>query len=444
MITGQIIQTSIDELKAITKVDLGVYDLNGSEVASTMEKDDITTDLITGFAASPADSQVIGVHHLLKIRDEGDLLYVLVARGMTDDVYMVGKIAVSQIQNLVIAYKERFDRNNFFQNLLLDNLLLVDIYNRAKKLHVEVSCPRAVYLIETKDEKDGIVSEVLKGMFSPQAGDYVTAVDESSLILIKSVESTTTPETLHELAETIVAMMNAEALLDVKVAYGTVVQELKDVSKSYKEAKMALDVGKIFYVEKKVIAYSTLGIGRLIYQLPVNLCKIFIEEIFGDNVPMDLDEETLNTLNKFFENNLNVSETSRQLFVHRNTLVYRIEKIQKSTGLDLRSFDDALTFKIAYGRKLYEISGQPGILRTTPRIKLDRNFIRGGFYVISETDQLFGITGKRATDPGSRVCKAGKLGKGRDSDGAAERTGDRVWQGDDAVSAAGKRRRTVM
>ena len=184
-------------------------------------------------------------------------------------------------------------------------------------------------------------------MFSPQSGDYVTAVDESSLILIKSVESTTTPEPLHELAETIVAMMNAEALLDVKVAYGTVVQELKDVSKSYKEAKMALDVGKIFYAEKKVIAYSTLGIGRLIYQLPVNLCKIFIEEIFGDNVPMDLDEETLNTLNKFFENNLNVSETSRQLFVHRNTLVYRIEKIQKSTGLDLRSFDDALTFKIA-------------------------------------------------------------------------------------------------
>ena len=279
--------------------------------------------------------------------DENQLEYIILVKGETDDVYMVGKIAVSQIQNLVIAYKERFDRNNFFQNLLLDNLLLVDIYNRAKKLHVEVSCPRAVYLIETKDEKDGIVSEVLKSMFSPQAGDYVTAVDESSLILIKSVENTTTPQALHELAETIVAMMNAEALLDVKVAYGTVVQELKDVSKSYKEAKMALDVGKIFYAEKKVIAYSTLGIGRLIYQLPVNLCKIFIEEIFGDNVPYDLDEETLNTLNKFFENNLNVSETSRQLFVHRNTLVYRIEKIQKSTGLDLRSFDDALTFKIA-------------------------------------------------------------------------------------------------
>ena len=135
--------------------------------------------------------------------------------------------------------------------------------------------------------------------------------------------------------------------MNVRVAYGTIVQELKDVSKSYKEASMALDVGKIFYVEKKVNAYGRLGIGRLIYQLPVNLCKIYIDEIFGENDPSDFDEETLTTVNKFFENNLNVSETSRQLFVHRNTLVYRLEKLQKSTGLDVRTFDDALTFKIA-------------------------------------------------------------------------------------------------
>lgn len=347
MISGQIIQTSIDELKTITKVDLNVYDLTGLVIASTMDMTEITTDLVAGFANSPADSQVIGPHHLLKIMDEGELLYVLVARGINDDVYMVGKIAVCQIQNLSVAYKERFDRNNFFQNLLLDNLLLVDIYNRAKKLHIEVTAPRAVFLVETRLEKDGIVTELLKGMFSSQSGDYITAVDESSVILVKSVEPDTSHDDLIEIAETVVAMMNAEAMLNVKVAFGTIVQELKDVSKSYKEAKMALDVGKIFYAEKNVVAYSTLGIGRLIYQLPINLCRIFIEEIFGDNVPSDLDEETLTTINKFFENNLNVSETSRQLFVHRNTLVYRIEKIQKSTGLDLRNFDDALTFKIA-------------------------------------------------------------------------------------------------
>lgn len=347
MISSQTIQTSIDELKAITKVDLCIYDLSGMLVASTTEQLDITGDLVSGFANSPADSQVIGQHHLLKILDEGELLYILVAKGMSDDVYMVGKIAVCQIQNLAIAYKERFDRNNFFQNLLLDNLLLVDIYNRAKKLHIEVTAPRAVFLVETRLEKDGIVTELLKGMFSTQAGDYITAVDESSVILIKALEQNSSHDDLTAIADTIVDMMSAEAMLNVRVSFGTVVQELKDVSKSYKEAKMALDVGKIFYAEKNVAAYSTLGIGRLIYQLPVNLCKLFIEEIFGDNVPSEFDEETLTTINKFFENNLNVSETSRQLFVHRNTLVYRIEKIQKSTGLDLRNFDDALTFKIA-------------------------------------------------------------------------------------------------
>ncbi len=347
MISSQIIQTSLEELKVITKIDLSVYDLTGVMVATTMTQNDVDANLICSFAESPADSQVVGVHHLLKILDDGEPLYILVAKGMSDDVYMIGKIAVCQIQNLVIAYKERFDRNNFFQNLLLDNLLLVDIYNRAKKLHIETTVLRAVYLIETKSERDSMITEILKGMFSTQSGDYVTAVDESNVILIKSLESGVTAEDLNEIADSIVSTVNAEAMTNVRVAYGTVVQELKDVSKSYKEAKMALDVGKIFYAEKMVAAYSALGIGRLIYQLPVNLCRIFIEEIFGENIPAELDEETMNTLNKFFENNLNVSETSRQLFVHRNTLVYRIEKIQKSTGLDLRSFDDALTFKIA-------------------------------------------------------------------------------------------------
>ena len=347
MISGQVIKTSIEELKAITRVDLCILDLEGNVVASTFELNDLSLNLITEFAESPADSQVIGTHHLLKILDEGELLYVLDARGAGEDTYMIGKVAVSQLQNLVIAYKERFDRNNFFQNLLLDNMLLVDIYNRAKKLHIEVSVPRAVFLIETGDDKENPAAELLNGMFSSQIGDYITAVDESNVILIKALSPDEGYAGLERIAYTIVDMMNMEAMMNVRVSYGTIVEELKEVSKSYKEAKMALDVGKIFYEEKKVTAYGNLGIGRLIYQLPVNLCRIFIDEIFGSNVPDDLDDETLTTINKFFENNLNVSETSRQLFVHRNTLVYRIEKLAKSTGLDIRTFDDALTFKIA-------------------------------------------------------------------------------------------------
>ncbi len=347
MITSQVIKTSIEELKAISKIDLGVCDLEGKVVAATFESDDISREMISEFAASPADSQVIGAHHLMKVLDEDEALFILDAKGIGEDAYMIGKIAVSQLQNLIIAYKEKYDRNNFFQNLLLDNMLLVDIYNRAKRLHIEASAPRAVILIETDKERDSGVAELLNGMFSSQTGDYITAVDESNVILIKALTAEEDYSRLEQIANTIVDMMNMEAMLNVRVAYGTIVGELKEVSKSYKEAKMALDVGKIFYAEKKVTAYNTLGIGRLIYQLPINLCRIFINEIFGSNVPDELDDEILTTVNKFFENNLNVSETSRQLFVHRNTLVYRLEKLEKSTGLDVRTFDDALTFKIA-------------------------------------------------------------------------------------------------
>lgn len=347
MISSQVIRSSIEELKAISKVNLSVWDLEGKVVAATFEDADITSGLIAGFVNSPADSQVIGEHHLMKVLDEEDVLFVLDAKGSSEETYMLGRIAVSQLQHLIVAYKERYDRNNFFQNLLLDNMLLVDIYNRAKKLHIEVSARRAVFLIETDKEKDSAAAEFLNGMFSSQVGDYITAVDESSVILIKELVPEEEYERLDQIANTIVDMMNMEAMLNVRVSYGTIVGELKDVSKSYKEAKMALDVGKIFYSDKKVIAYSNLGIGRLIYQLPMPLCKMFIKEIFSEKTPDQFDEETLSTINKFFENNLNVSETSRQLYIHRNTLVYRLDKLQKSTGLDLRVFDDAITFKIA-------------------------------------------------------------------------------------------------
>ena len=347
MISNQIIQNSIEELKTITRVDFAVYDLNGEVQASTFRTEPTDKQMVADFAESSADSQVIGFHHLLKVLDGEDVLYVLNARGISDDAYTMGRVAVCQLQNLIIAYKERFDRNNFFQNLILDNMLLVDIYNKAKNLHIADVVERVVYLVETPGGKDTSVDEIMKGMFSTQNGDYITAVDESSVILIKAFEETPSYEELKRVARTIVDMVNAEAMVNVRVAYGTVVHELKDVSKSFKEAKMASEVGRIFYQEKSIISYHHLGIGRLIYQLPISLCKMFMDEIFGGEIPEELDEETLMTVDKFFENNLNVSETSRQLFIHRNTLVYRIEKLQKATGLDIRVFDDALTLKIA-------------------------------------------------------------------------------------------------
>lgn len=181
----------------------------------------------------------------------------------------------------------------------------------------------------------------------PRTKDFITAVDEKNIILVKEVKAGENYDDLEKTANMILDMLNTEAMTKVHVAFGTIVGDIKEVSRSYKEAKMALDVGKIFYSSKNVVAYNSLGIGRLIYQLPLPLCRMFIKEIFEGKSPDEFDEETLTTINKFFENSLNVSETSRQLYIHRNTLVYRLDKLQKSTGLDLRVFEDAITFKIA-------------------------------------------------------------------------------------------------
>ena len=347
MISNQILQNTIEGLKAITRVDLCVMDTEGKALATTINNADEYESAVLAFVESPADSQVLQGYQFFKVFDEHQLEYVILAKGDSDDVYMVGKIASFQIQNLLVAYKERYDKDNFIKNLLLDNLLLVDIYNRAKKLHIETDVRRVVFIIETKNEKDVNALETVRGLFSGKTKDFITAVDEKNIILVKELKSNETYDDMHKTARVILDMLNTEAMTKVHVAFGTIVGEIKDVSRSYKEAKMALDVGKIFYSSRNVVAYSNLGIGRLIYQLPMPLCKMFIKEIFDGKSPDEFDEETLTTINKFFENSLNVSETSRQLYIHRNTLVYRLDKLQKSTNLDLRVFEDAITFKIA-------------------------------------------------------------------------------------------------
>jgi len=346
MISNQILQNTIEGLKSISRVELCVMDTDGKEVASTTDMGNCSKAAVE-FASSPADSQEIQGYQYFKIFDEQQLEYVLVAGGVGEDVYMIGKMTAFQLQNLLVAYKERFDKDNFIKNLLLDNLLLVDIYGRSKKLHIQTDAPRVVLIVESDNGKDSNALELTRGHLGSNSKDFTTAVDENNVIVVKELNPGDSGREIDKSAKSLEAFLQKEGIENVRIAYGTVVQEIKEVSRSYKEAKMALDVGKIFFEERKIIAYSELGIGRLIYQLPIPLCKMFIREIFDGKSPDDFDEETLTTIGKFFENSLNVSETSRQLFIHRNTLVYRLDKLQKSTGLDLRVFEDAITFKIA-------------------------------------------------------------------------------------------------
>ena len=347
MISNQVLQNTLEGLKEISRTEFCIIDTEGKVLATTFSDFSIQPGDIQAFVESQADSQLVKGFQYFKVCDDYQLEYILVAHGDDEDTYMVGKLAAFQVQNLIVAYKERFDKDSFIKNLLLDNLLLVDIYNRAKKLHIDADVRRVVLILELQQEKDHSAMESVKSFFGGKSKDFITAVDEKSIIIVKELEESEGYADMDKLAHAILDTLGLNQNEETHIAYGTIVNELKEVSRSYKEARMALDVGKIFFGDKDVIAYSSLGIGRLIYQLPIPLCKMFIKEIFENKSPDDFDEETLVTIDKFFENSLNVSETSRQLYIHRNTLVYRLDKLQKSTGLDLRVFEDAITFKIA-------------------------------------------------------------------------------------------------
>jgi len=346
MISNQVMLNCLEESKNISGADFLLADNIGIIVGTTTDFPEIGKKEILAFLNSSLETEEINGNLFIKVECEEPTEYVLVVKS-TKEKLLIGKLVAAELHNLMVAYKDKVDKNTFFQNLLLDNLLLVDIYNRAQKLHIEAVCPRCVFVIELSAINDPSAFEMVKELFNTQNGDFVTTVDEDHIIVIKVVNSEDSYDEMEENAKMLVDMFSSEAMTNVRVAYGTIASDIKGISKSYKEAVMALDVAKIFYAEKSVISYSTLGIGRLIYQLPVNLCEMYIDEVFGGELSAEIDEEVLNTINKFLNNSLNVSETSRQLYIHRNTLVYRIEKLQKATGMDVRNFDDALSFKIA-------------------------------------------------------------------------------------------------
>ena len=263
-----------------------------------------------------------------------------VARGYCTMAY----VALNEAKTF---YEEKHDRGTFVKNIIMDNILPGDIYIRAKELHFATDAPRAVFLVRQLGHGDVATVDVLSGMFPDRSLDFVLSINEMDIAVVKQITPSTTNEDLERIARNMEETLKTELFIKTVIGIGTIAEHLRSLADSYKEAQTAIDVGKVFDTEKSIINYENLGIGRLIYQLPTTLCEIFLGEVFKKNSIDSLDQETLFTINKFFENNLNVSETSRKLFVHRNTLVYRLEKIKKLTGLDLRQFDHAIVFKVA-------------------------------------------------------------------------------------------------
>lgn len=349
MLSNQILQKTIYDISKIIEVDCSIWSVESvclvytGEIRPGIEKG--VREFLKEMGTREEKLNKRTLYFL--VQDESEPVYVLAIHEEVENGKMLGRLCVKQLEALIHAYKVRVDKNQFYQNLLLDNMLLIDVFKQAKKMNIEMDRKRVIFLIEHKKEADNLVLETVKGIYVTDSADFVTAVDERHVILIKALDSLKTYKDLHEVGKEIVDTLSTEVMVSVRVSYGTIVNEIKDLSKSYKEAVMALDVGRVFYADQSVLAYNKLGIGRLIHQLPYSLCEMFLKEVFEGKGLEQFDEETLTTINSFFKNSLNISETARKLYVHRNTLVYRLEKIQRITGLDIRVFEDALSFKIA-------------------------------------------------------------------------------------------------
>lgn len=337
----------LEDWKSISKLDFCLLDENNRIFVSTCSRKLPSEKKLADFREDNALCVANASCCIFKISDPSHSADLLIVWGSAASVSTIGELAVCQVESLLAAYAEKNDKNTFMQNLLLETFSEADVFNRARKLHIPTSARRAVFLVETRQERDEHALATIRNIFSARTHDFITAIDDTGIIVVRELQPAEDYGRLEEIASMLVDMLNTEAMTPAWVSCSNITDDIRQLSSAYKEARMAMEIGKIFYAERNVFAYSRLGIGRLVYQLPLSVCEMFIREIFEEDALDSLDEETLITVRTFFENNLNFSETARKLYVHRNTLVYRFEKLQKKTGLDIRTFEDALTFKLS-------------------------------------------------------------------------------------------------
>ncbi len=352
--SNRLFQGVIHQMKeAIDRV-IGVIDENGVIIAcSDLVKIGEIRQGVREELTYSSDIVTVGGYTYRPIGVGSKTEYVAFIEGEDKNAEKTSKLLAIALSNIKNLYDEKYDKGSFVKNIILDNILPSDIYIKSKELHFNTEETRIVFLIKFHGKTDMMPFEMLQNMFPDKSKDYVISVGEHDIVLVKDTKPDVESKEIEKIATNIADTLSTEFYTKVSIGISSTVDNIKDLARAYKEAQVALDVGKVFETEKNIISYENLGIGRLIYQLPTTLCEMFLQEVFKKGSLESLDRETLMTIQCFFENNLNVSETSRKLFVHRNTLVYRLDKIRKLTGLDLREFEHAITFKVALMVKKY-------------------------------------------------------------------------------------------
>lgn len=350
-----------------------LYDTEGCCVASTTNTEESLANSVQEFTHSEADSQSLGMFLYFKIVCLDTLSYILLVSNFAPDAMTIGRLTVCQMRHLLESQEEAVTKSGFIRNLVNGSLTPTEMNRQVKKLKLS-STTWAAFVIECGEGfADSYAYQMLEHAFAGHKMDFCCELDEKRLLLVKDTANilkefkAAAPEaksphkkkatqashaiqlasSLRFFAQTLVDTLRAEALVQTHIGYSTTADGFQQLARIYREASTALRIRHTFFAELDTIAYDRLGIGRLIAELPIDLCNIFLNEVFGEHIPDDLDEEAQNTIQKFYDNNLNISETARQLYLHRNTLVYRLERLEKILGLDIRKFEDAMTFKLA-------------------------------------------------------------------------------------------------
>lgn len=352
--SNRLFQGIIEQMHGVVDTTIGVVDETASIIAcSDPAKVGTSNEFVSLDLNDSHDVFVRDGYTYMPFGSKSQPEYAVFVEGTDENAARYASVLVISLTNIKKYYDEKYDKNNFIKNVVLENVLPGDIIVKARELHFNAEVSRVVLLIRIVSTNDISAYDVIQNLFPDKSKDFVFNITETDIVLVKEIKNTVAPKDLEKLARSIADTLSSEFYTRVNVGIGTVVTSVKDLSRSFKEAQMALEVGKVFDTDKVIVSYDNLGIARLIYHLPTTLCQTFLNEVFKRGSIDSLDHETLFTIQRFFENNLNVSETSRKLFVHRNTLVYRLEKIKKLTGLDLREFDHAIIFKIALMVKKY-------------------------------------------------------------------------------------------
>lgn len=345
---NRIFQNTCNQLRKDIHRRIGIIDENGTTVACSDEsRVGLQNEAIMAHFEMTGEDCITGGYVYRKIETCNKSIYIVFCEGDDEVARGYTVFLAAHFSTIKQYYDEKYDKNSFVKNIILDNILPSDILYRTRELKLAVEAERIVFLIRAHKNMEVSLVDVLQSIFPDKTKDFVIRIDDRDVAVIKELRPETSMEEIIKQAQEMHDTVNAEVMVKISVGISTVVGTIQELARAYREARIALEVGKVFDTEKNIISYDNLGIGRLIYQLPTTLCELFLNEVFKKESISVLDSETIYTIQKFFENNLNVSETSRKLFVHRNTLVYRLDKIKKLTGLDLREFDDAIIFKVA-------------------------------------------------------------------------------------------------